>query len=78
MGHARAGAGASAPMLPFARRALLPHLCSPGDGVFGAMMSVALVNDGPVTFLLDSLDPNNQSLSSGGSVAGSLSSLDAP
>ncbi|KAL6764925.1 D-Tyr tRNAtyr deacylase-like domain-containing protein [Haematococcus lacustris] len=24
------------------------------DGVFGAMMDVALVNDGPVTFLLDS------------------------
>lgn len=25
-----------------------------GDGVFGAMMDVALVNDGPVTLLLDS------------------------
>lgn len=24
------------------------------DGVFGAMMNVALVNDGPVTFVVDS------------------------
>lgn len=24
------------------------------DGVFGAMMNVSLVNDGPVTFILDS------------------------
>ena len=43
------------------------------DGVFGAMMNVALENDGPVTFLLDSADPNNQSLGSGG--GGSMSSL---
>ncbi len=28
------------------------------NGVFGAMMKVALVNDGPVTFLLDSRKPN--------------------
>lgn len=28
------------------------------DGVFGAMMDVALVNDGPVTILLDSRAPN--------------------
>ncbi|EFN55419.1 hypothetical protein CHLNCDRAFT_23493, partial [Chlorella variabilis] len=48
------------------------------DGVFGAMMDVALVNDGPVTFLLDSADPNNQvSLASGASMS-SLSSADAP
>jgi D-tyrosyl-tRNA(Tyr) deacylase len=26
------------------------------DGVFGAMMEVGLVNDGPVTMLLDSQD----------------------
>lgn len=25
-----------------------------GDGVFGAMMDVSLVNDGPVTFIVDS------------------------
>ena len=35
------------------------------DGVFGAMMAVDLVNDGPVTFVLDSEKP-------GGSVASSL------
>ena len=36
------------------------------------------VNDGPVTFLLDSADPNNQvSLASGASMS-SLSSADAP
>jgi D-tyrosyl-tRNA(Tyr) deacylase len=28
-----------------------------GTGVFRAMMNVALVNDGPVTFLLDSREP---------------------
>ena len=26
------------------------------DGVFGAMMDVELINDGPVTILLDSAD----------------------
>ncbi|KAK2972880.1 hypothetical protein RJ640_029997 [Escallonia rubra] len=29
------------------------------DGVFGAMMKVNLVNDGPVTMQLDSLQPSN-------------------
>ncbi|KAI7835933.1 hypothetical protein COHA_010167, partial [Chlorella ohadii] len=48
------------------------------DGVFGAMMQVSLANDGPVTFLLDSADPNNQALGSSSSIAGSMSSLDAP
>ncbi|KAL4418846.1 hypothetical protein ABPG77_004443 [Micractinium sp. CCAP 211/92] len=49
------------------------------DGVFGAMMDVSLVNDGPVTILLDSADPGNASLgSAGGSSMGSLSSLDQP
>lgn len=38
------------------------------DGVFGAMMAVELVNDGPVTFLLDSEKPL-------GSVASSLDEL---
>ncbi len=28
------------------------------DGVFGAKMDVALVNDGPVTFVVDSADPD--------------------
>ncbi|GFR49585.1 hypothetical protein Agub_g11651 [Astrephomene gubernaculifera] len=28
------------------------------DGVFGAKMDVALVNDGPVTYVLDSADPD--------------------
>ena len=37
------------------------------DGVFGAMLSVGLVNDGPVTFILDSAVP--------GSVAGSMDEL---
>jgi hypothetical protein len=41
------------------------------------MMDVSLCNDGPVTFLLDSADPNNQGLG-GGASAGSLSSVDAP
>lgn len=31
------------------------------DGAFGAMMDVALVNDGPVTWVLDSADPGNTS-----------------
>jgi D-tyrosyl-tRNA(Tyr) deacylase len=29
------------------------------DGVFGAMMDVSLVNDGPVTFVLDSEEPDS-------------------
>ncbi|KAK4259701.1 hypothetical protein QN277_006008 [Acacia crassicarpa] len=29
------------------------------DGVFGAMMKVSLVNDGPVTMQLDSQSPKN-------------------
>jgi D-aminoacyl-tRNA deacylase len=39
------------------------------DGVFGAMMQVELVNDGPVTFILDSENP------SGSSVASSLDQI---
>jgi D-tyrosyl-tRNA(Tyr) deacylase len=39
------------------------------DGVFGAMMDVGLVNDGPVTFLLDSADPQNASPGSSASMA---------
>ncbi|GAB4814359.1 hypothetical protein N2152v2_001405 [Parachlorella kessleri] len=34
------------------------------DGMFGAMMSVSLVNDGPVTFTLDSATPAASSVSS--------------
>jgi hypothetical protein len=34
------------------------------------------VNDGPVTFLLDSADPNNQLNLGGGASTGSLSSAD--
>lgn len=34
------------------------------DGMFGAMMSVSLVNDGPVTFTLDSATPASSSVSS--------------
>lgn len=34
------------------RRTHQPHLVK--DGVFGAKMDVTLVNDGPVTFALDS------------------------
>jgi D-tyrosyl-tRNA(Tyr) deacylase len=30
------------------------------DGVFGAMMDVALVNDGPVTITLDSSEYNDR------------------
>lgn len=30
------------------------------DGIFGAMMEVELVNDGPVTFLLDSTKPTTE------------------
>jgi hypothetical protein len=41
-------AATSAPALAFLR--LIPVL----DGVFGAMMQVGIVNDGPVTFILDS------------------------
>jgi len=43
------------------------------DGVFGAMMSVKLENDGPVTYILDSADffGNGQ-----GSVSGADSSVD--
>lgn len=33
------------------------------DGEFGAMMDVALVNDGPVTILLDSRDGNSSGAS---------------
>ena len=33
-----------------------------GTGVFGAMMKVELINDGPVTFLLDSRQPVGQAL----------------
>lgn len=40
------------------------------------MMRVSLVNDGPVTMLLDSQDPNNASLGSVPGSAASLSSLD--
>jgi len=36
---------------------LLPSGLEIASGVFGAMMKVALVNDGPVTFLLDSRKP---------------------
>lgn len=43
------------------RLLLSPYICLPAcrlcrvfDGVFGAMMNVELVNDGPVTFILDS------------------------
>lgn len=31
------------------------------DGIFGAMMDVALVNDGPVTIIIDSRTPQNPS-----------------
>lgn len=60
----------------------LAQACRPErvfDGVFGAMMDVSLVNDGPVTILLDSQDPNNQSLGNGGQPASqsSPSSQDA-
>jgi D-tyrosyl-tRNA(Tyr) deacylase len=34
------------------------------DGVFGAMMQVELVNDGPVTFIIDSENPSNSVASS--------------
>jgi D-tyrosyl-tRNA(Tyr) deacylase len=34
------------------------------DGVFGAMMQVELVNDGPVTFIIDSENPNQSIASS--------------
>ena len=30
------------------------------DGVFGAMMQVALVNDGPVTIIVDSRDKKQE------------------
>ncbi|GAU39115.1 hypothetical protein TSUD_320900 [Trifolium subterraneum] len=36
-----------------------PLALDPGDGVFGAMMKVNLVNDGPVTMQLDSQSPKN-------------------
>ena len=48
--------------------------CAVQDGVFGAMMKVALENDGPVTFTLDSDDRGGPG-GSGGSVASSLSSF---
>jgi D-aminoacyl-tRNA deacylase len=41
--------------LSFTRLVAKPGL-TVGTGVFGAMMRVELINDGPVTFLLDSRD----------------------
>ena len=53
------------------RKAYVPERVK--DGVFGAMMSVKLENDGPVTYILDSADffGNGQ-----GSVSGADSSVD--
>ncbi|KAJ3079155.1 hypothetical protein HK102_003992 [Quaeritorhiza haematococci] len=48
------------------------------DGVFGAMMSVNIVNEGPVTILLDSRDTKkSSSSSSSSSVTSSSASLAA-
>ena len=44
------------------------------DGVFGAMMKVSLVNDGPVTFILDSRAPAAAATPGGGASSGSLAS----